>query len=341
MWFWLACTPPSPVVIPSSPAPDGPTLPTPTDTASPGGTGGSGGTGGTGGTGTATTQVGFPWIDFDCTVPVPVGPFQHRRLDGTSSNEDITLDMDGFLLAADWSGNLLRYTHEGDSSVWATDFGDPTGLEILPDGDLAVADRSQSRVVTRDHDTGAVVVVAASINWPNGIEVAPDGSIFVTESYEEVVYRVDPATMEIDVVAEDIPSPDGISFDPTYHTLYVAGLERPDIVAIPVNGPGDYGEPYPLELPEDVPWTWVDGIQVDRCGNLYIADFMGDVWRLDPDTGVIDNVLSDPAATLPALRFGTGVGGWDPLKIYVSTYSEVIEVDVGVPNKPRWPADWP
>ena len=54
---------------------------------------------------------------------------------------------------------------------------------------------------------------------------------------------------------------------------------------------------------------------------------------------------------MPALRFGSGValaGGanagivqWDPYKLYVSTYLEVLEVDIGVPNKPRWPAVWP
>jgi sugar lactone lactonase YvrE len=249
--------------------------------------------------------------------------------------------MDGFLIAADWSANLVRYTPEGDSFLWATDMGDPTGMEILPDDDLVVADRGQGRVVVRDRDSGGVNVIASSINWPNGLDVAPDGSVFVTESYAEAVYRIDPTTLELDLVASDIPRPDGIAFDPTYHTLYVAGLSRPEIVAIPVHGPGDYGEPYPLALPEEVPWTWVDGMQVDRCGNIYIADFLGDVWRLDPDTLVIDNILSEPGSSLPALRFGSGLGGWDAFKIYVSTYGEVIEVDVGVPNKARWPLEWP
>jgi hypothetical protein len=43
----------------------------------------------------------------------------------------------------------------------------------------------------------------------------------------------------------------------------------------------------------------------------------------------------------PAIRFGSGLGNWDALTLYVSTYTEVVEVEVGVPGKQRWPANWP
>lgn len=339
----LACTSTPSVTLPPGPTAGGPTTPplttlTPPDTAPTGPV-----DTGTDDTGTAvTTQVGFPWVDYDCSLGVPAPPFAHRILAGTGSNEDIVLDMDGYLVAADWSGNLIHYTHDGDGAVWATSFGDPTGLEVLPDGDLAVADRSEGRVVTRDSVTGAVTVVESNIAWPNGLEIAPDGSIFVNDTYEGAVYRIEPATGLVEQVASGLPLPDGLTFDVTYHTLYVGSLGGPQIFSIPVNGPGDFGEPVQLDLPEPVPWEYSDGMAVDRCGNLYIADFWGSIWRVFLDTKVIEPIYQSTSNEwIPAIRFGSNLGGFDGLKLYASTYTEALEIDIGVPGKPRWPAVWP
>lgn len=342
--IWLAifaCGGPSPVTIPEPPAPDsdaptglttttdGTTTdgPLPTDT-------------GTGTTGEPPPIAGgFPYFDFDCSLPLDPGPFDHGTLSGTASNEDIALDMDGFLLAADWSANLLRYTYEGDGQLWGTSFGDPTGLEVLPDGDLAVADRSQSRVVVQDYQTGAIEVIATDISWPNGLEVAPDGSILVTDSYAASIYRIDRKTGEMQVVANDIPNADGLALNETYDALYVGTMIGPEILKVPIHAVGDYGPTEVVPMPADVPWSIIDGIQVDRCGNLLLADFYGSVWRFNPTTQEIHQVYHSAAMTIPAIRFGTGLGGWSHLSVFLSTYVEVIEVKIGTPGKVRWPSD--
>ncbi len=337
----LACGGASPVTISEPPAAesDPPPIGTTTDVTLT--TGDTGTTGSGGGTTDVTPSIGggFPYFAFDCSLPLDPGPFEHGTLSGTGSNEDIALDMDGFLLAADWSSNLIRYTYEGDGQLWGTSFGDPTGLELLPDGDLAVADRLQSRVVIRDYQTGGIEVLATDITWPNGLEVAPDGSIFVTDSYAASVYRIDRKTGEIQVLASDIPSADGLSFNETYDALYVGTMIGPEILKIPIHAVGDYGPTEVVPMPADVPWGIIDGIQVDRCGNLLLADFYGSVWRFNPTTQEIDQVFHNVATTVPALRFGTGLGEWSHLSVFLSTYGEAIEVRVGTPGKVRWPND--
>ncbi len=173
--FAFACTSAPPAAIGSNPPepPDqtggtGGLVVTDTDTgaAGSGGAGGSGGSGGTGGT-ALTGVVGFPYEEFDCSAGISEGPFENRILAGTGSNEDIALDQDGYLLAADWGNNIIRYTHEGVGSAWATAFGDPTGMELRPNGDLVVADRSNGRVVMREYLTDALIVLDGSISSPN------------------------------------------------------------------------------------------------------------------------------------------------------------------------------
>ena len=54
------------------------------------------------------------------------------------------------------------------------------------------------------------------------------------------------------------------------------------------------------------------------------------MYRIDPDDNV-DLVVNLPSGWIPNLNFGSGVGGWDDHKIYVSDLTEdrVFELDPG------------
>ena len=315
-----------------------------TDTATTGTTTGATTGGATTGATTGTSSVyGFPYVEYDCSQGVPAPPFDRRVLSGTSSNEDIALDLDGWLIVPDFFGNVHRYSYQGGSNVLGAGFGDPTGIGVLPGGDLIVCDRSNSRLVRWHHQTGSLTTVVGNINSPNGVEVAPDGHVYVTDVYTDSVFRVDVDTGDVLVVANNIDGADGITFNETYDTLYVGSILDGDIYTIPVYGPADYGPATRWVVGANQPWVLADGLQVDRCGNVYVADFNEAVYRIDGQTREVVQVVTEVSASqlIPSMRFGSGVGDWDALKLYVSTYSEVIEVDVGVPNKARWPVDWP
>ncbi len=294
--------------------------------------------------------IGFPLAPYDCSEPLPQPPFDRRILNGTDSEEDIALDLDGFLITADFS-NMLRYTYNGASQVFLAGVSDPAGIGVTPDGDIITADRWQNRVIKWDRDTGTSEVLATNVNSPNSIEVAPDGSFYVTDPSLARVYWINPATGDGVVVAEGLEGADGISFNPEYNLLYVGSVQSGNIYTIEVLGSGQHGQIEQLVEGANQPWAVIDGLQVDRCGNLYLAD-MFEVYRFDPvNRETIRVVEAWNWNRMPALRFGSGVPlsaagpgaevQWDPYKLYVSTYVEVLEIDIGVPNKPRWPAVWP
>lgn len=318
--------------IPSGGTPVGVVSGVPTGGGTPVGTTSDSGT-------TTPTYVGYPYTFYDCAAGVPPGPFTGRSLPGTHTDEDIELDLDGYLLVP--SGDRIhRYTYDGNFQVLASGFGDATGMAMLPSGDLAFADRANSRVGRWLHATGGIELITANIPTPNGLEAGPDGSLYVTHNYSSVSW-IDPNGVA-SLITSDASGSDGIAFNETWDALYVGSLFSGDLYRIPVYGPGNFG---PIEIfahGQNYPWGSVDGIQVDRCGNIYLASFGNGIWRLDPVTRDAELVVSaDVAWAIPALRFGSGIGDFDALKLYASTYGELVEIDVGVPGKVKWPAVWP
>ena len=80
--------------------------------------------------------------------------------------------------------------------------------------------------------------------------------------------------------------------------------------------------------------VWPDGMTTDVCGNVYMTDHFGPLLRIDPDGNV--EVAADFSGTgtqyTPAVRFGSGVGGWDEQTLYVMSQgtNTVFAVEVGV-----------
>ena len=74
---------------------------------------------------------------------------------------------------------------------------------------------------------------------------------------------------------------------------------------------------------------------MDACGNLYVNEMNGKVWRVRPD-GTME-VLADIGglAIIPALNFGLpDRDGWHLDKLYVLDFGGALwEVDAGVPGK--------
>jgi len=257
------------------------------------------------------------------------------------------MDLDGQLVTAS-DTELLQLRYDGTAQSLLADLSSPAGIAVLPDGDIAVADRFAHEVVLWDRDTGTTS--RFSIANPNQIEVAPDGSLFVAAVFGDL-YWLDPDTGAQHLVV-NVPGLTVVSFNPTYDLLYLGtdSITR-DIYTLPVYGPGSYGQ-VSLWLDGDTVLWGAFGMQVDRCGNVYVANGARSIHRYDPVTQARDLVV-DPAsfdgtyATMVG-RFGSGVAlpgteieEWDPMKLYVATHGEILEVDIGVPGKPRWPVPWP
>ncbi len=291
-------------------------------TGTPGGTP-AGSTTGTGVDGPIIRQV-------DCSqlLPLPLTTTTHTWV---PSHEDFTISADGR-----WIGTALGHLKAtpwgGPSEILVPGAGSARGTRFLPDGTIVMADTETQSLTRADPATGSVWTVVGSLDTPNGIAIGWDGMVYIATSGR--ILRIDPDDGATEVMAE-IPgrSFDGLSFSPDYRRLYfneeigrihfVEFDEDMNPVRV-VENAADLGLP---------PTAILDGMAVDACGNLYAVVMSGSVWRVTP-TGDVERALTTPPGMIPALNFGSGVGGFERDHLYIQDFlGKMYEAPVGVPGK--------
>jgi sugar lactone lactonase YvrE len=220
------------------------------------------------------------------------------------------------------------------------------GVRLLADGSIVAVDTAKSEVVripTSGPDAYTKQVLASGLTNPNGIAVGMDGRVYVSGL---AIVRVDPESKTHDVLHTYdgvFGGYDGITFSPDYQTLYF-DEEYNDtgarIYRMTFDGDGEVDEVTPIAtLPSQVK---LDGMTADACGNLYVVEMSGIIWRVTPagDVAVAADLTGAQipgGAYLPAVNFGSGVGGWSRTRLYAMNWTGmtdgVFEVDIGVPGK--------
>jgi sugar lactone lactonase YvrE len=237
---------------------------------------------------------------------------------------------------------IYKTTKQGQRSVFVPNFEFRAGMRLTPDGDLIVNDDTSGALVRIDPQ-GVRYTLLSGLSYPNGMEIDPDGWVYVTEQTGERVLRVNPISGQYTVIVDgQISQPNGISFDPTYSYLYIGGFsgER-TVYRLEIDRQGNPGQL--IEWATNVGSGWLDGIAVDECGYVYIADYgnfgLSHIRRIDPVTRQSTVVLPINQTYMPNMQWGSGIGGWDSDLLYIVAVEEGIwEVDLGVRSKPRtWP----
>ena len=274
----------------------------------------------------------------DCSA-LPPGPFQLQKLSGPMASEDLGFDADGNVVGSNDKA-IFRSKYGGSPQLFVPNFNFRAGMRFLPSGDLLVNKDTTGQLVRIAPD-GTQTVVLNNLAYPNGMAVDQGGFAWVTEHDADRVLRVDPYAKTYDVIAKGtVKNPNGICFSPDYTTVYVAGFSGVGtIYAFPVNPDGTVGQVHAFAT--KVGTGWLDGIGVDVCGNLYIADYYATkIYRFPPDGSSYKTVVDGSKGNnvyLPNMDWGSGIGGWDAMKLYLPDgwNKGVFEVDVGVPGKPR------
>ena len=171
---------------------------------------------------------------------------------------------------------------EGTSAIEAA-FADPFDVTVDPDGNLIIADSSNSRIRKVDLETDIVTTVAggadpadglgdgllateAALENPYGVAVDAAGNIYIADTTKERVRKV-------------------AAIDGVITTL--AGIGPPDSDALGDGGPATLAT-----------FSATGEIAIDAAGNLYIADTSNSrIRRVDRSTGQI--------TTLAGGRFGS------------------------------------
>ncbi len=273
---------------------------------------------------------------------------QARYISHIPGHEDFGFDAEGYLIGVRGSG-LVRSDYQGTTEevIPGVGSGGARGTRQLPGGDYVIAvvnDNNGDNEVRRYNASGSPVW-KTQINDPNGIVVASNGMIYVTAG-SGTVHRLTPDTGE-KLLLHQGSSFDGITLSPDESTLYFNS-------EIEGNLEGGVGPVYSLQIDDngavgtakrlvDVPMSGndflLDGMTTDACGNLYLIKMGAGVWRYSTN-GVLEEWVPRSALVpapdlIPALNFGSGIGGWKNDSLYIITFGNgVYEIDLGVRGRP-------
>lgn len=286
-------------------------------------------TGPTGDTDTGAFEV--PLVEADCTALAPL-PVATTTLAWVTGSEDFAFDAHGNELGVS-AGSLFRTPFGGPRELVVTGLSDSTrGMRVLADGTTASADPEHQTIVGADPTTGASWVIAAGVTNPNGIAIGADGWIYAALTGS--IVRVHPADGATETVA-DMPgkSFDGLTFSPDYTRLHF-NEEVGRIWSVDVDPAGGWTEPVEGPKLPLGPFSILDGMTADACGNVYVVEMGGKVWRVTPD-GAVDVAIEVPGfAVISAVNFGSGIGGFDSGTLYVMDFAgKLYAAEMGVPGK--------
>ncbi len=279
----------------------------------------------TGDTDTDTVTTSLP--TFDCaTIPEQVQGT--RGVPNAAGYHGLAFNTNDEIVGTDSNNNLVAVAFDGTGGVWVPNAGGMEQIAFLPNGDLAIATNSS---VVRITPGGGRSQIANTGNV-YGLVVGPDGMIYTADWNK--IERIDPATGQKTTIIPN-HSPKVVAFNHDGSKLFFGTISNSgnvysvdlDANYDPIGGPVLVGS---------TPGSWHDGLGVDICGNVYIAEYNNNnLHRIGTQGGV--QLLYDYGFGQygHGLIWGSGSGGWGDTMLYVpQPYNgrTVFELDIGVPQ---------
>jgi gluconolactonase len=220
------------------------------------------------------------------------------------------------------------------------------GLTFDPEGRLTICQHGDRRVI-RVNPHGDTTVLADRydgnrLNSPNDLVYRSDGTLYFTDPpfglpgvYDDPdkelpfsgVFRVRDG--EVTLVTDELAGPNGIAFSPDERYLYVGNWDPSAKVVMryeidadghPV-GDGDVVSDMTAAPGDDA----IDGIKVDREGNLYVCG-PGGIWILSPAGDRLGLI------GLPEDPHNLAWGDADARSLYITALTSVYRIRLGIPG---------
>ena len=269
-----------------------------------------------------------------------------------------TADSDGHLLFSDPNANTIyRWSTDGQISVFRTksgytgpdvgDYGQPgsNGLALDREGRLTINEHGNRRV-TRLEKTGAITVLAdryqgRRLNSPNDLVYRSDGVLYFTDPpFGLPRGHADPrkelafsgvfalANGELSVVSTDLAGPNGLALSPDEKYLYVGNwdLKRKVVMRYEVKADGGLvnGRVF-FDMTSAPGEDAIDGIKVDRRGNLYVSG-PGGLWIISAEGTHLGTVAG------PEHPHNMAWGDDDGRTLYLTAQTGLYRLRVNVPG---------
>jgi gluconolactonase len=285
---------------------------------------------------------------------VPAGARLERIAGGFEFTEGPVWTRDGALLFSSPNTNAIyRWTPAGAVTVFrpksgytGADIGrfvqpGSNGLTFSPDGLLTMCQHGNRRIL-RVNPHGDTTVLADSfdgraLNSPNDLVYRSDGTLFFTDPpfglagqfadpVKELpfsgVFRVRDG--EVSLLTDELAGPNGLAFSPDERWLYVGNWDFDRTVVMrydPETGEGDVFFDMTGAPGDDA----IDGIKVDRLGNLYVCG-PGGIWILSSKGEHLGTLR------LPESPHNLAFGDEDSHTLYVTALTSVYRLRLNVPG---------
>ncbi len=289
---------------------------------------------------------------------VPAEPSLERVAGGFEFTEGPVWTPDGALLFSSPNTNVIyRWEPHGTIAVFRPKsgytgvdiarFAQPgsNGLTFDPDGRLTICQHGNRRVI-RVEPHGNITVLADAfdgkrLNSPNDLVYRSDGSLYFTDPpfglpdeardlKKELpfsgVFRVKDG--DVTLVAADLDGPNGIALSPDERHLYVGNwdFERTVVMRYAIDDAGDAaeGEVF-IDMTGAPGEDAIDGIKVDRAGNLYVCG-PGGIWIVSSDGTHLGTL------ELPESPHNLAWGDDDARTLYVSALTSIYRLRLEIPG---------
>ena len=248
---------------------------------------------------------------------------------------------EGYLLFSDIPADTIyRHVPGTEPEPYLTPSGNSNGLTYDRSGRLLACEHGGRRVSRMAHD-GSMETLAdryddKRLNSPNDIVVHSSGAIFFTDPPYGIdpdpgeqgfngVYRLDPDGT-LTLLNRDMNRPNGLALSLDESILYVDDTRNRHLLAYPLSGTLDVGEPTVILDMNVEAQGGPDGMKVDSEGNLYVTG-PGGLWVATPEGQHLGTI---EFTQVPAnLCFG----GEDYRTIYVTARTGLYSIRVNVPGK--------
>ncbi len=271
---------------------------------------------------------------YDC-ADIPLGEPELTVLTGPLAGRGLALDALGFAIGVS-EPHLTKSTYSTPATLLAPNLGELDQIDILPDGDYALAHFGNGSLL-RVTPTGHSSVIATDVD-AYGLRVGPDGLVYTANG--SAVLRVDPATGTKTVLLQGPGlSPRVLDFSPDLGRMYIGTMRQAGTVWAVDLDDSLTPESDPEVLVHGL-GDWHDGLGVDICGNIYVVDYETlAIYRISPDGTSIETVFQASLADkmlAHGIVWGSGAGGFHEDAVYIPqpmNGDTVAELQIGVPYR--------